>query len=41
VRVLHKALDVLETLRSESAGLPLAGLAALTAMPKPTDRLHT
>lgn len=36
VRVLHKAVDVLETLRRESAGLPLADLAALTAMPKPT-----
>jgi DNA-binding IclR family transcriptional regulator len=34
--VLHKAVDVLERLRRESAGLPLSDLARAVKMPKPT-----
>lgn len=36
VRVLSKAVDVLETLGAEPAGMGLADIAAAVAMPKPT-----
>jgi DNA-binding IclR family transcriptional regulator len=36
VRVLNKAVDVLETLGGEPAGMALADIAAAAAMPKPT-----
>jgi IclR family transcriptional regulator, KDG regulon repressor len=36
VRVLHKTLDILETLRTAPAGLPLSELSARVVMPKPT-----
>lgn len=36
VRVIHKAVDVLEILGAAGGGLTLAGLAGAVAMPKPT-----
>jgi IclR family KDG regulon transcriptional repressor len=36
VRVLNKAVDVLETLRANPAGMTLAGLSGAVALPKPT-----
>lgn len=36
IRVLHKAVDVLEALRVEASGMALADLAKSVGMPKPT-----
>lgn len=36
IRVLHKAVDVLEALRGEASGLALTDLARSVGMPKPT-----
>ncbi len=36
VLVLHKTLDILETIKQESAGMGLADIARSVAMPKPT-----
>ena len=36
IRVLHKAVDVLEALRGEASGLALSDLAKSVGMPKPT-----
>lgn len=36
VRVLNKAVDVLEILRSNPGGMTLASLSAEAALPKPT-----
>jgi len=36
VRVLHKTLDILETIKSREAGLKLADLARAAELPKAT-----
>jgi IclR family transcriptional regulator, KDG regulon repressor len=36
IRVLHKAVDVLEALRGEASGMALSDLAKSVGMPKPT-----
>ena len=36
VRVLHKMLDILETIKSAESGYKLAGLARKIALPKAT-----
>ncbi len=36
ILVLHKALDILETIRSSRSGITLADLARVLALPKPT-----
>src|SRR5262245_45884715 len=36
VRVLHKTLDILETIKTSPAGIGLAELTRIVEMPKPT-----